>query len=88
MYSPAARALGWERLLQRRLNVRIDREDQLAMEEAQAAENVRRERHDANLVPVFDRGVGISPFPPIQIGTRGWSGLGKLGAFSSRKCLP
>jgi hypothetical protein len=71
VYSPAARALGWERLLQRRLNVRIDREDQLAMEEAQAAENVQRERlstdpdRDSRLEPLGK--VGRVLEPPLGI---------------------
>ena len=68
--SSSPRPLAWERLLQQRLNAKIDCEDQVAMEEAQAAANVRLGRADSNLVQVFDRGVGMyrdtedgQPFP-------------------------
>jgi hypothetical protein len=68
--SSTPRPLAWERLLQQRLNAKIDCEDQVAMEEAQAAANVRLGRADSNLVQVFDRGVGMyrdtedgQPFP-------------------------
>lgn len=57
--SSSPRPLAWERLLQQRLNAKVDREDQLAMEEAQAAENVRLGRQDSNLVQIFDRGAGM-----------------------------
>ena len=59
LLSPAQRGLTWEHLLQQRLNAKVDREDEVAMETAQAAENVRRGRQDANLVNVFDRGGGM-----------------------------
>lgn len=73
--SSSQRPLAWERLLQQRLNAKIDREEQVAMEEAQAAENVRLGHQDSNLVQVFDRGVGMyratedgQPFPSAVAG--------------------
>jgi hypothetical protein len=70
LMSPAQRALTWEHVLQQRLNAKVDRETDVAMEAAQAAENVRRGRQDANLPNVFDRGIGMwratedgEPFP-------------------------
>ena len=74
-YSSAQRPLAWERLLQQRLSAKVYREDDLAMEEARAAENVRLGRQDFNLVQVFDRGAGMyratedgEPFPSAVAG--------------------
>jgi hypothetical protein len=74
-YSSAQRPLAWERLLQQRLSAKVYREDDVAMEEARAAENVRLGRHDFNLVHVFDRGAGMyratedgQPFPSAVAG--------------------
>lgn len=58
-YSSAHRPLAWERLLQQRVSTKVNREDDVAMEEAQAAENVRLGRQESNLVQVFDRGIGM-----------------------------
>ena len=53
------RPLTWESLLQQRLNARVNREDEIAMEEARAAENVRLGYGDSNLINVFDRSIGM-----------------------------
>ena len=75
VYSREHRPLAWERLLQQRLNAKIDREDDIAMEEAQAAENGRLGRQSSNTVQVFDRGIGMyratedgQPFPSAVTG--------------------
>jgi hypothetical protein len=74
LYSRSQRPLTWEHLLAQRLNAKISQEDNLAMAEAQA-ENVRLGRQDANLVQIFDRGVGMyrstedgQPFPSAVAG--------------------
>jgi hypothetical protein len=59
VHSRSHRPLAWEHLLAQRLNSKISQEDNLTMVEAQAAENVRLGRQDANVVQVFDRGVGM-----------------------------
>jgi hypothetical protein len=59
LHARSQRPLTWEHLLAQRLNAKISQEDNLAMAEAQAAENVRLGRQDANLVQIFDRGVGM-----------------------------
>jgi hypothetical protein len=86
--SSSSRPLAWERLLQQRLNAKVDREDQVAMEEAQAAENVRLGRADSNLVQVFDRESACIEPPKTASRSRApwgaWSiRAGSRGAFSS-----
>jgi hypothetical protein len=56
---PGERPLVWERRLADRLSLRVAREDDLALAEARAAENARLGRHEANLVRVFDRALGM-----------------------------
>lgn len=75
LYSPAPRPLAWERLLEQRLSAKVHREDDVAMGEARAAENVRLGRQELNLVQVFDRGAGMfrgteegEPFPSAVAG--------------------
>src|SRR5262249_44363645 len=70
------RPLTWESLLQQRLNARVNREDEIAMEEARGAENVRLGYGDSNLINVFDRGIGMyratedgTPFASAVAGT-------------------
>ena len=69
------RPLTWESLLQQRLNAKVNREDDIAMEEARAAENVRSGAQELNLVNVFDRSIGMyrttedgQPFPSAVAG--------------------
>jgi hypothetical protein len=78
VFSHLERPLVGERLLQQRLNVRVPREDDLALAEARAAENARLGRHEANLVRVFDQALGVfrgtedgEPFPSDA--ARDWS---------------
>jgi hypothetical protein len=59
VFSHSERPLVWERLLEQRLNVRVAREDDLALEAARAAENARLGRHEANVVRVFDQALGM-----------------------------
>jgi hypothetical protein len=59
LYASAPRPLAWERLLEQRLSAKVHREDDVAMGEAQAAENVRLGHPEFNLVQVFDRGAGM-----------------------------
>jgi len=76
LYYPSDhRPLAWERLLQERLSAKVFREDDLAMEEARAADSVRLGHQDSNLVSVFDRGMGMyratedgEPFPSAVAG--------------------
>jgi multidrug efflux pump subunit AcrA (membrane-fusion protein) len=59
VFSHSERQLVWERLLEQRLNVRVAWEDDLALEEARAADNARLGRHEANMVRVFDHALGV-----------------------------
>jgi hypothetical protein len=60
LYAPTTRPLAWERLLEQRLDAKVHREDDLALAEARAAENVRLGHPEYNLVHVFDRAAGMS----------------------------
>ena len=101
LYAPAPRPLAWERLLEQRLGAKVHREDDVAMAEARAAENVRLGHPEFNLVHVFDRGAGMSretdegePVPSAVAGRvyslwitqrSQFSGAGPLGEIMRRE---
>jgi hypothetical protein len=69
-YSSAHRPLAWERLLQQRVSTKANREDDVAMEEAQAAENVRL------------RTPGVEPGPGLSIAELECTGRPKMANLS------
>ena len=101
LYAPAPRPLVWERLLEQRLSAKVHREDDVAMAESRAAENVRLGHPEFNLVHVFDRGAGMSrateegePVPSAVAGRvyslwitqrSQFSGAGPLGEIMRRE---
>jgi hypothetical protein len=92
--SAAYRPFAWERLLEQRLSAKVYREDEVAMEEARAAENVRLGHQDSNLVQVFDRGAGMyrstedgEPFPSAVAGLVYSLWIRQRSQFSGRGAL-
>jgi hypothetical protein len=75
VYSTARKPLAWESLLRQRLNEKVIGEDDVAMEEARAAENVQLGHPEFNLAHAFDQSIGMiratedgQPFPSAVAG--------------------